>query len=215
MQLVSPALPVGAFAWSQGLESAFELDWVRDEASLGDWLEGVLFDGIGRLELPLLPRLLRAWRAEDVAALVEWNDWLLAARETRELLEEDVQLGHSLRRWLEGLGLAPEPGVLARLETLAYVTLFARAARMRGLDERTATLGFGWAWLENQLGAACKALRLGQSAAQRVIERLRPRLIEAVDIAETLADDELGPVTPGVTLASALHETQYSRLFRS
>ncbi|MBB3188881.1 urease accessory protein [Halomonas cerina] len=218
LQLVSPALPIGAFAFSQGLESAFELGWVSDEASLGAWLAGVLDDGLTRCELPVLARLHRAWAEADGEAIVEWDTWLAANRETAELAAEDSRLGASLARLLASLALLPDS--LSR-ETPAlpagagYVTVFAWTAHARGIAVRQALLGFAWSWLENQLAVACKALPLGHTAAQRLVERLRPALVDAVDQALALEDDELGPALPGLALASALHETQYSRLFRS
>ncbi|WP_104203639.1 urease accessory protein UreF [Billgrantia saliphila] len=218
LQLVSPALPIGAFAFSQGLESAFELGWVRDEASLGEWLEGVLDDGLTRCELPVLARLQGAWAVGDGEAVAEWDRWLAANRETAELAAEDSRLGASLTRLLGSLELLPtdhscEAPSLPK--GAGYVTVFAWAAQIRGVTPRQAMLGFAWAWLENQLAVACKALPLGHTAAQRLIERLRPALVAAVDAALGLRDDELGPALPGLALASALHETQYSRLFRS
>jgi len=213
LQLVSPALPIGAFAWSQGLESAFELDWVRDEASLEAWIDGVLDDGLTRCELPVLARAQRAWSRGDGEALAYWNAWFAANRETAELLEEERRLGVALVRLLGNLALLPRTAPLP--ETPGYVVMFAAAAEQRGVAVEETLLGFAWAWLENQLAVACKALPLGQTAAQRIIERLRPRLAEAVETALTLEDDELGPALPGLALASALHETQYSRLFRS
>ena len=195
MQLVSPALPIGAFAWSQGLESAFELGWVNNEAELREWLAGVLEDGLSRCELPLLVRLQTAWANEDAGTIANWNQWLQATRETAELSDEDARLGGALVTLLRNLELLPaerlipaEPG---------YITMFA------------------WAWLENQLAVACKALPLGHTAAQRITEHLRPKLVEAVDIAMERKDHEIGPILPGLALGSALHETQYSRLFRS
>lgn len=213
LQLVSPALPIGAFAWSQGLESAFELGWVSDEQSLREWLAGVLQDGLTVCELPVLARLQQAWANEDRAALQSWNDWLQASRESAELADEDLRLGQALARLLGDLELLPAVGWLPPRP--AYVTLFAWLAHRRGVAVDDAQLGFAWAWLENQLAAACKALPLGQTAAQRLIERLRPELATAVGAANALTDAELGPVLPGLALASALHETQYSRLFRS
>lgn len=213
LQLVSPALPIGAFAWSQGLESAFELGWVTDEASLGEWLEGVLDDGLVRCELPVLARLQRAWDESDAEAIVAWNDWLHANRETAELAAEDVRLGAALARLLGSLDLLPQTPMLP--DGAGYVSVFAWAAHRRGIAPRQALLGFAWAWLENQLAVACKALPLGHTAAQRLVERLRPSLVAAVESALVLDDDELGPVLPGLALASAQHETQYSRLFRS
>lgn len=213
LQLVSPALPIGAFAWSQGLESAFELGWVSDEQSLREWLTGVLQDGLTVCELPVLARLQLAWANEDRAALQSWNDWLQASRESAELADEDLRLGQALARLLGDLELLPAAGWLPPRP--AYVTLFAWSAHRRGVAVDDAQLGFAWAWLENQLAAACKALPLGQTAAQRLIERLRPELATAVGAANALTDAELGPALPGLALASALHETQYSRLFRS
>ncbi|WP_423841411.1 urease accessory protein UreF [Vreelandella maris] len=227
MQLVSPALPIGAFAFSQGLESAFELDWVRDEASLAEWLSGVLEDGLTRCELPVLARLHQAFGQADSetasATVATWDEWLAATRETAELAAEDSRLGASLKRLLSSLGLLPSDQQLPSEDSLTpllphqagYVTLFAYTAHLRGVSVRQTLLGFAWAWLENQLAVACKALPLGHTAAQRVIEQLRPALVDAVNQALTLEDDELGPVLPGLALASALHETQYSRLFRS
>ncbi|MGM0832244.1 MAG: urease accessory protein UreF [Pseudomonadota bacterium] len=222
MQLVSPALPIGAFAFSQGLESAFELGWVSDEKSLSEWLSGVLEDGLTCCELPLIARLYTAFEQQDSDAIAQWDEWLAATRETAELAAEDSRLGASLKRLLGSLDLLPrqdeqsEDFLPPLLPTQAgYVTLFSYAAHMRGVPPRQALLGFGWAWLENQLAVACKALPLGHTAAQRVIEQLRGELVAAVDQALLLDDDDLGPILPGVALASALHETQYSRLFRS
>ncbi len=217
MQLVSPALPIGAFAFSQGLESAFELDWVRDEASLAEWLNGVLEDGLTRCELPVLARLHHAIGQADSESIAVWDEWLAATRETAELAAEDSRLGASLKRLLSSLDLMPSEDLLPPLLPAqpGYVTLFAFTAHTRGVSVRQTLLGFAWSWLENQLAVACKALPLGHTAAQRVIELLRPALVDAVDQALMLDDEELGPVLPGLALASALHETQYSRLFRS
>lgn len=213
MQLVSPALPIGAFAWSQGLESAMELDWVGNEGELGEWLAGVLEDGLTRCELPLLARLQRAWQGGDVATVGHWNDWLHATRETAELYEEDVLLGAALLRLLKSLDL--QPPATGTPENPGYVTLFAWAAHCRNVPRRQTLIGFAWAWLENQLAVACKAMPLGHTAAQRLIERLRPALVTASDKALNIEDQELGPILPGLALASARHETQYTRLFRS
>ncbi|MBK1853011.1 urease accessory protein UreF [Marinobacter sp. 1-4A] len=213
MQLVSPALPIGAFAWSQGLESAFELVWVNNEAELQQWLEGVLEDGLSRCELPLLVRLQRAWAAGDADAIAQWNDWLHATRETAELSDEDTRLGAALVTLLRNLGLLPDAKLIP--DEPGYITMFAWVAHYRKVPERQTLIGFAWAWLENQLAVACKALPLGHTAAQRITEHMRPLLVTAVEIALQRDDEELGPVLPGLALGSALHETQYSRLFRS
>jgi urease accessory protein len=213
MQLVSPALPIGAFAWSQGLESAFELGWVNNEEQLGEWLEGVLEAGLTRCELPLLARLQHAWATDAPESLAYWNNWLHATRETAELSDEDTRLGSALVRLLTSLDLMPRDGLMPNEP--GYITVFAWAAHMRHVPVRQTLLGFAWAWLENQLAVACKAMPLGHTAAQRLTEQLRPKLVHAVEQALMWEDNELGPILPALALASAHHETQYSRLFRS
>jgi urease accessory protein len=213
MQLVSPALPIGAFAWSQGLESAFELGWVKTEADLREWLEGVLEDGLSRCELPLLARLQTAWATEDAQAIAQWNTWLQATRETAELSDEDTRLGAALVTLLRNLGLLPDANLIPNQP--GYITMFAWVAHYRQVPQRQTLIGFAWAWLENQLSVACKALPLGHTAAQRITEHMRPLLVTAVEVALQREDEELGPILPGLALGSALHETQYSRLFRS
>ena len=217
MQLISPALPIGAFAWSQGLESAFELGWVRNEQELGEWLEGVLEDGLSRCELPVLARLQTCWANGDSNGLAQWNDWLHANRETAELSDEDSRLGLALMRLLTSLSLQPqaELGHAQLPEDPGYVTVFAWVAHQRQVPVRQSLLGFAWGWLENQLAVACKAMPLGHTAAQRLNELLRPKLVLAIDSALALTDEQLGPILPGLALGSAQHETQYSRLFRS
>lgn len=208
----SPSLPVGAFAHSQGLAAAVELGWVRDEAGLVAWLGGMLEHGLGRLDLPVLLRLHAAALAKDAAALAHWNALLQASRETSELLLEEQRLGKALLRLLRDQDLLPdivlpaEPG---------YVAMFALACAGQGVPASATALGFAWSWLENQVAVACKTIPLGQTAAQRTLLALAPRVVAALESARALADDELGGTLPAAALASSLHETQYSRMFRS
>ncbi|WP_375057891.1 urease accessory protein UreF [Zobellella sp. DQSA1] len=210
LHLASPALPIGGFAYSAGLESAIELGWVSDEDSLEQWLAGAL-QGLAHLDLPVLLRLYRALEQGDNDALAHWNDFVRASRETRELLFEDEQQARALVRLLKGQGsevaMLPAPPAL--------MSTWALAAREWGLGAGRAQLGFIWSWLENQLTVASKTLPLGQTAAQRLLLKLKPAMQEALALAGRLDDDELGLSLPGQVHASALHETQYSRLFRS
>jgi urease accessory protein len=161
----------------------------------------------------LLARLQTAWANDDGATIAQWNQWLHATRETAELSDEDTRLGGALKTLLGNLNLLPERTLIPAEP--GYITLFAWAAQVRRVPVRQTLLGFAWAWLENQLAVACKALPLGHTAAQRIIEQLRPALVFATDQALARQDHELGPILPGLALGSALHETQYSRLFRS
>jgi urease accessory protein len=214
LQLTSPALPIGAFAFSQGLESAVELGFIQDEASARDWLAGTLQSGMVLLDLPVLLRLHAAWCAGDAGSVERWSAFLLASRETAERRDEDQKLGRALARLLSDQGVAAAAGWLER-ETVTHACLFALAASAYGIREEAAALGFAFSWAENQVGALSRLVPLGQLAAQRVLSAVGAQVPGAVARARTLADAELGVTLPGLALASALHETQYTRLFKS
>jgi urease accessory protein len=225
LQLSSPALPIGAFAFSQGLESAVALGWIRDEATARDWLEGTLGDGLARLDLPVFARLYRAYASGDEIAVRRWSSYLLASRESRERRLEDEQLARALARLLVDQGVTPSrdspargprrPGLREADAEEPHAAPFALAAVTFSIPLEQALLGFAFSWAENQVGALARLMPLGQLAAQRVLTAIGAQIPGAVAIARTLSDAELGSCLPGVALASALHETQYSRLFKS
>lgn len=215
MQLISPTLPIGAFAYSQGLEMAVELGWVDSEVAMSGWLQGVMNHSLSALEVPVVARLYEAWSQNDVAAVEYWNDFLLASRETAELAEEERQLGRALARLLRDLKVeGAEPwsrkGVVPSLGTM-----FALAACRWQVSLQDALHGFLWAWCENQVAAAVKLIPLGQTAGQRLLLQVRSEVGGAVSAGLTLKDDEIGQAPFGLSMASAWHENQYSRLFRS
>lgn len=214
LQLCSPALPVGAYAYSQGLEYAVERGWVSDEASAGDWILGLLGHSLRWLDLPVFARLHRAWRSEDSAALQHWNAWLYASREAAELQREDQQLGRALARLLTDLGIA-EAQPWRHSQQVCFATLFSLATVRWEIALPEAASGYAWTWLENQVAAATRLIPLGQTASQRLLIAAGPVLVDALHEGLTLADEEIGAAAPGLALAGALHETQYSRLFRS
>jgi urease accessory protein len=211
LQLASPTLPIGAFSWSQGLEHAVQVGWVHDELSAYDWLQGVLQQGLMRLDVPILLRSYAHWQQGHEP--VHWNQRLLAARETRELREEDRQLGAALIRLLHDLDCPPAAMLLEK--EIAFATAFALAAVHWQIPAAEMTLAFLWTWAEHQVAAAVKLVPLGQTAGQRLLGALIPHLPVAAAQAGALPDDRLGTALPALALASSLHESQYSRLFRS
>jgi urease accessory protein len=212
LQLASPALPVGAYSYSQGLEAAIEAGVVADAASAQRWIGDVLAHGLARLELPVLRRLVDAWRAGDAAEAAELNALLLASRETAELRAETAQTGYSLRRLLAEVG--ESAAGLDALDEVAFPAAFAFAAAKWGIETENALTAYVWAWAENQVMAAVKAVPLGQTDGQRVLLALGVPIADAVNAA--LRDDDWpGNYTPALALLSSRHETQYSRLFRS
>lgn len=215
LNLVSPALPIGAFAWSQGLEYAVEEGWVSDEASLQDWIEGVMRNAQCRLDLPCLLRCHRAWQDNDLAAFQRWNHHLLASRESFELHQEDIHTGAALIKLLTQL--TPDDTRIAGLrgQAIALAAAFAVATAHRQIDAADAALGYLWSWTENQVAAAIKLVPLGQTAGQRVLQQLKSIIPEAQTMGLSCPDDAIGAALPALAIASARHETQYSRLFRS
>ncbi len=214
MQLCSPTLPVGAYAYSQGLECAVERGWVRDEASAGQWILGLLAHTLQRLDLPIFARLHQAWQTADLEAARRWNARLYASREAAELQREDRQLGTALARLLADLGLDEAAG-WRNAPRVCFATLFSLAAARWEIPLPEAATGYAWAWTENQVIAATRLIPLGQTASQRLLVAAGPAIVSAVAEALTLPDAEIGASAPGLALAGALHEIQYSRLFRS
>jgi len=196
LQLASPALPVGAYSYSSGLEAAVEAGIVKDARSAERWIGDVLEFSVLRMEAPLLLRMIE----EPDAA---WNEMFLASRETAELRAETVQMGYSLNRLLPELGVDACP-----YEEPSFPAAYAQAVRAWGIPARQALTAYLWAWLENQVMAAVKAVPLGQTDGQKMLLALGARLHE-------VSEEEPGNFAPGLAMLSSFHETQYSRLFRS
>lgn len=212
LQLSSVSLPVGGYAFSQGMEYAIDKGWVTKQAQVADWTQLQLLQSLARVDLPVLRLAMAAWAQRDEARLVELNDLVLACRETKELRLNDTAMGEALARLLRSLEIETP---FVRLEDISFVVLFAIAASHWQIEFDTAALGFSWSWLENQIAAATKLVPLGQTQAQLLLGELQPTLSQAIALAKTLEEDDIGAGLPAVAIASCLHETQYSRLFRS
>lgn len=213
-QLVSPALPVGAFHFSQGLEYAVEAGWVHDESSAGAWIGGIAGNAVATLDLPVLRRLQQAWGENDSSSALDWSRRLLAARETAELRAEDRHLGSALARVLPELGIAEASAWVGNPDA-SFAALFALAAARWNIAAGDTACGYLWTWCENQVLAAVKLVPLGQSAGQRLLDRLVLQIPRLAEASAAIADEDIGVATPMQGLASACHERQYSRLFRS
>lgn len=214
MQLVSPALPIGGFTYSQGLEYAIESAWISDVESLRDWLLGQIEDTLSYLEIPVLARLYQACATEDVKAMNEWSGYLLATRESCELRLEEQQRARALTRLLKDLYVGEVELWQPSLHQ-CQAAPFALAAVSWGIRLPEAALGYAWSWLENMVAAAIKLVPMGQTDGQRIQLVLAESIPEAVQLGLALDDGQIGASTPAMALASSLHETQYTRLFRS
>ena len=218
MWLASPALPVGGFSYSEGLEAAVESGLVADEAQAAGWLSAQLQLALARSDLPAVARACGAWQAHDAAVAADVNTWLRSTRESAELRAQAEQMGRSLLDWLKN---GPHAADL-RLATLAalppaplWPTAFALAATLAGASAEDALLAFTWGWAETMAPTAMKAVPLGQAAAQRLLDRLARDMPSLVQAALHTPQDQWQAATPMLAILSAQHETQYSRLFRS
>ncbi|MBA3902984.1 MAG: urease accessory protein UreF [Rhodocyclaceae bacterium] len=217
LQLASPALPVGAYTYSQGLEWAVESGTVRDEATALGWIGDLLEWNLGRFEAPLLVRMLAACRKGDGALLIELNERFLSSRETAELRAETLQMGYSMTRLLGELGDFPADALAAlrALDAPGFPAAWASAAAAWDVDAAAALTAYLWSWAENQVMAALKAGPLGQAAGQRVLLALGGRIPAIVERALVLDEADFSNFAPAFAIACSRHETQYSRLFRS
>lgn len=214
LQLVSPGLPIGMYSYSQGLERAVEDGWIQDADAVADWLQGLLQNGLSRVDAPILARLYDAWHNDAPESVEHWSQTLIACRETAELRAEDRQTGQALARLLINLEL-PEAQDWLRRPDATLATLFTLAASRWQIGKADAIAGYLWGWLENQLLCAVKLVPLGQVAGQKLLLNLAGELPGLVEQAMSLSDDEIGGSCFGLALASSRHEMQYSRLFRS
>lgn len=213
LHIASPALPIGGFHFSQGLEFAVERGVVTNEVEALEWIQGIAEHAIGTLDLPILARLRDAFLRDDVAGVQHWNTRLLASRETAELREEDRHMGRALARILNELNVADHWTMQSG--EVSYAAMFAKACAAWGVDERAMLQTYAWSWVENQTLAAIKLVPLGQMAGQRILHSLIPTLESLALRAQTLPDEEIGTSAIMQSVASAQHEGQYTRLFRS
>jgi urease accessory protein len=214
LQLCSPLLPVGAFAYSQALEQAAELGWIKTASELEHWLHGLLHHTIARTDLPLLACACRAWSRTDELEAQRVAQRMLALRESSELRAEEQRLGSALARVLSHLGVTRAAAFVGNPEA-SFVVMLALAANHWHVRLSDTLSGYAFTWLQNQVNAACRLLPIGQLDAQAITSRQLAFIPALVERATVTSDEELGVSAPGFALASAWHERQYSRLFRS
>jgi urease accessory protein len=211
--LASPALPVGGFSYSEGLEAAIEWAGLGHEDAVSDWLADQLHLALARADLAVVAQAIEGWRQHDMARIRRLNDWVFQTRESAEFLLQTEQMGRSFVEWLK-LHHADAAGAFASMPA-SYPVAFAFAAARTEATARDACLAYAFGWAENLVAAAVKAVPLGQSAGQRMLGRLSAEIPTAVDHAITLGEADRQAFAPMLAVLSARHETQYSRLFRS
>jgi len=212
LQLASPALPIGAYSYSQGLEAAIEQGLVTDAASARAFIADYLQQVMATWDAPLLWRLMQAYRCKDHDAVAFWSARFIASRDTAELRAESIQMGYSLARLIAELNLAD---VAMLGEEVALPGAFACAVAGLAIAPADALLAWLFGWAENQVLVCVKSIPLGQVAGQRLLLSLRAELEQAAATARTLADADLSNWAPGLSMLSMQHEVQHGRLYRS
>jgi urease accessory protein len=218
LQIVSAVFPVGAFAYSSGLEAAVTFGLVGDESSLERWIEGVGGQTLVALDVPVLIAARAAWADGDQVRALWLADYIVAFRESSELGVQEQRVGRSFARALVNLGVSQAECLAAA--SASYVVAFALASARFEIAARGAAFGYCFAWIEQQVSAAARLLPLGQSTLQRVLSRLMQRIPAWVDAALSSSEcslelPEVGASAPGLAMVSAWHETQHTRLFLS
>ncbi|CCN71546.1 urease accessory protein UreF [Vibrio nigripulchritudo] len=210
-QLISPSLPIGGFTYSQGVEWAVEAGWISDKTTFINWLATVLNHSMTTLELPIMRRLYSAIENGQTEQVEYWNAYLYACRETSELRAEEKQRGHALFTLLTKLSV-----VQSMPETRPnQLHGFCLAAYHWGISEEALLQGYLWSWAENIVMAGVKLIPLGQTDGQETLMEISSLFPDAIKRSKVIADEEVCAFTPSLAIASAKHETQYTRLFRS
>jgi urease accessory protein len=214
--LASPALPVGGFSYSEGLEAAVERAGVATETRASDWLVDQLHVSMARGDLAAIAKAIPAWRRGAIKDVAELNAWVLQTRETSEFRAQAEQMGRSLLDWLRNHNTAsPEQIAACAQMQPTYPIAYALAASATQAPLRDCLLAYAFGWAENMTQSAIKSVPLGQSAGQRILARLAADIPSAVDQAIQLPDSQRQAFSPMLAILSSQHEVQYSRLFRS
>ena len=230
MWLASPALPVGGFSYSEGLESAVDAGLAAQEADAKAWLQDQLAITMAPADFAVVALALNAWAQADYAAVLRLNNWVLQTRETAELQAQTQQMGRSMLDWLANHDIAPDTSAntsanntydathdIAQLRAMGptYPVAFALAASRTQAPLRSCVLAYAFGWAENMVQAAIKSVPLGQRSGQRILAALAHDIPAAVDHALHLREEGLQSYSPMLAILSSHHESQYSRLFRS
>lgn len=215
LQLSSVSLPVGGYAFSQGMEYAIECRWIKNFSDAEAWVRLQMRENLAKVDLPILRGAMASTADKDWQRFMYLNDLSIASRETKELRLTDTAMGAALLRLLKSLNFDLPKCITLEGEEHSFATLFAYAAQKWDIAYEDSANGFVWSWLENQVAAATKMVPLGQTQAQQMLTLFQPEITETIALAEQIDEDKIGGGLPGLAIASALHEQQYSRLFRS
>ena len=217
LRLSSQSLPTGAFSYSQGMEWLVDTKRIQDEETVHQWIASILYGPYANYELPILRTMLEAWKNSDHQILAELNQDYLITRETSEIQKETLQMGYALKGVIHEMSIISSHSTefLMQLEYVTFPLGFSFCSFITDLSVEEMLTSHVWSFIENQILVAIKVVPLGQNAGQRLLNRLIPVGEESIRQSMTLSPDDWSNFSPLQAIASAKHETQYSRLFRS
>ncbi len=224
MWLASPALPIGGFSYSEGIEAGVDKSHIATESGANDWLLDQLHLSLARADMNVVSKAIPAWRRADLERIHELNEWILQTRESSEQRLQTEQMGRSMLDWwrkqpsfhvASGFTQKFTDRSNSFFNSPTHTIAFALAASSTQASTRDCLMSFAFGWAENMTQAAVRAVPLGQTAGQRILANLAAHIPGAVDHAMGLMDSERQAFSPMLAILSAQHETQYSRLFRS
>ena len=215
--------PVGAYSYSEGIESLVETGTIDSEISLRNWLQDSLQFGAIRVEAAVAVRALRSAIGGDLAAISYWNAWATATKETEELRSQSWQMGRTLVKLLLDLRSPTASQLTTPIKELVescgnpcnFAIAFGITCAYWQIEEEAAVLGYLYSWATNLASAGVKLIPLGQTVGQQLLLDLHAQISCTAQEVLKLEDDDLGSCSWGLALASMAHETQYTRLFRS
>lgn len=217
LQLCNSSFPLGAYSYSDAIESLVEKKVIFDSASLYQWLENELIYGSIKMEAGVFVRVYHGFINSDQDKINYWNNWLIASRETSELREQTLQMGKSLRRLIVSLEKENDSQDFLNLipQRCSYTIAFSGIVSYWQIPLEDALLGYLHSWLNNLIGVGIKLIPLGQTEGQKILLQFNDLLKEISPNIIKLKDEELNCCSWGLSMASMHHETLYSRLFRS
>jgi urease accessory protein len=229
LQITSPALPVGAYSYSEGIEYLCSNRTIQTESELYNWLKRELSFGFVTSEAAIALRAHQSILNGNMERLDYWNNWFSATRESEEVRLASWQMGQSLMKlWCQ----LPEDIVASKTRQeignflprakdnsvgrgCNYAIAFGIVAANLEIDANNTVIGYIYSWISNLVSAAVRAVPFGQTTGQKIIFRLSSDVLLSSQASLQRSDSELEWCGWGMSLACANHETQYSRLFRS
>ncbi|NDA47624.1 MAG: urease accessory protein UreF [Alphaproteobacteria bacterium] len=213
---LSPAFPIGSFAYSHGLEWAVASEAIVTDEDLFDWIATLIQHGSGRNDLLLLSASFRALQQGDQRLVQEINQLALALSPSRERHLETVSQGNAFIKAIQDAWPHEHlPLWLTKGDDLAYPVAVAIAASVHGLGLKSVLDHFIMAYVANLISAATRLSVIGQTQGQKLLSALMPMMQTEVNAALASTLDDLGGFALCSDIASMQHETQYSRMFRS